>query len=215
MSREQAARDLLADPQTVSSIVYLAARVMFGADLDTFEHETLRLDAKHREIQIDPQNWEELFAVLALRGSGSFAYDANVFENTVVVFNGGMPNIRHVQTPPPAHIAWAVDDASAAVSDILNEEISDFLDYEPVSYAAVSCLEHGYSVAPEGLEFCDERLACLVRNAEHREEVKKDESDGAFNAAHVHRERTRAVAEYLEQMRGLRDKQLSQLAARR
>ena len=174
MSRKEAAKALLEDPLSCSSVVYMSALVLFGADLQVFEYETLRLECQRMEIDVADQNWEELFAALALRGDGRFMYDAATFENTIVAFNGGTPSKRQLQPTVPGHIAWAVSEASNIVSDLVKDGIEDYLDYEPVGYTAVMCKSVGMICVPPCLEFCEERLEELTPGRQVLcDEVKK------------------------------------------
>ena len=166
MSRRNAAKALLADKTTCASVVYMSALALFGSNLQEFEYETLRLECQRQGIKVADQNWEELFAALALRGDGRFAIDAMTFENTVVAFNGGEPDARNLQPTVPAHLAWAVKEADIIVADLIDGTLDDYLDYEPVGYAAVMCKAHGMVCVPECLDFCEERLEELTVGCE-------------------------------------------------
>jgi hypothetical protein len=174
VSRWSAAKALLEDENTCASIVYMSALAVFGADLQEFEYETLRLECQRQGIEVAPQNWEELFAALALRGDGRFMFDAAAFENTIVAFNGATADARNLQPAVPAHIAWGVKEADIVVADLVEDPIDDYFDYEPIGYAAVLCKAHGMVCVPPCLEFCAERLEELTKDCDDlRQDVKK------------------------------------------
>ena len=173
-SRFSAVKRLLEDENTSAAVVYLSALSVFGNDLQEFEQETLRLECRRLGIAVPPQNWEELFAALALRGDGRFMADAGTFENTIIAFNGGMADVHGLEPVIPAHIAWGVQVAQIITANLLDDELVEYLDYEPVSYAAVMCKAHGMVCVPPSLAFCAERLRELTPNSlELCSDVKK------------------------------------------
>jgi hypothetical protein len=174
VSRWSAAKALLEDENTCASVVYMSALAVFGADLQEYEYETLRLECRRQGIEVASQNWEELYAAVALRGDGRFVIDAMTFENTIVAFNGGEPDARSLQPTVPAHLAWGMKEADIIVADLIDGTLDDFLDYEPIGYAAVMCKAHGMVCVPECLAFCEERLEELTPGCEELcDEVKK------------------------------------------
>lgn len=165
MSRATDAAKFLQNEDACPSALYVCARVLFGEDFDEYEPETLRLECVHRKLQVPEVNMQTLLAILALRQDGRFFQDANVFENTVLLFNNIEPAVGQVQRAEPEHIAWAVHEACELVRDLLpsGEDPCDYLDYEVEAYTAVSCQFDGMVAVPPCLSFCEERLVALTK----------------------------------------------------
>jgi len=222
MSRRDVAKSLLAKDATCSSAVYMSMLTLFGPKLMEYEFETLRLECQRMGIDVADQNWEELFAALALRGDGRFVIDAATFENTLVALNGGEPDPHNLQPAIPAHIAWGVSEADIIVSDLIKGDLDEYLDYETVGYAATLCKAYGMVCVPDCLEFCEERLEELTPGRDKlRSDVKKawgeqrdvppgkiefQEDPIGVQLALMH-----AVREYVRTRTKARDKQLHSL----
>ena len=164
MSDASVAKSWLCKEDAMATTIFFSALVYFGDDLDDLEPETLRITASRDKLRIPEENWDALFAVLALRNSGRFMWDAAVFENTVLTFNDEAVITDVYQQALPGHIAWAVKEAALLTKDLLPEtgELCDYLEYEPESYTAASCKFEGLMAVPESLAFCEDRLVELV-----------------------------------------------------
>ena len=224
MSHDDPAFRRLADPQSCASTLYLSARKIWGSELDEYEPEALRLECLQRKCDVPDENWDALMAAIALRTDGRFFLDADIFEKTVLAFNDYEIHPGVYQHAEPEWIAWAVWEASELTRDIFPEEdeVADYLDYEPTSYAAVSCKFNGMVVVPECLEFCYHRLMELTPEYDDlRSEVKKtwatldksnladhafDESPAGIQLAHM-----AAIQLYLDEHKERCARQLSEL----
>jgi len=220
--RQRAAKRLLQDVDTSASIVYMSALALFGSPLQEYEYETLELECNHMQLDVPSQNWEELYAALALRGDGRFMYEAMTFENTIVAFNGKEAESGSLQPVAPAEIAWAVREADTIVADLVNESIVDWLDYEPVGYTAVMCQAHGMVCVPPSLSFCEDRLDELTPECSKlRAEVKKAwgeqkgldprEIEFGEDAIGIQLALMHAVETYVEKREQMHERQLQRL----
>lgn len=162
------AKDLLQSDDTCALALYHAFQRVFRSNVDTWEPESIRLEAMERKLDIPEENYDAYHAFRALRMHPAVFWDGNVFENTVMALNGYPVDPASVQTANPGQIAWAVE-------QIRMFEDDDYeFDYEPVAYTAVSCKFYGLVYAPDCLSFARERLEEITpEHAELREDVKK------------------------------------------
>jgi hypothetical protein len=176
VSQKSEAARCLQDVETCPSALYACARILFGEDFDEYEPETIRTECLRRKLEVPEENLQTLLASLALREDGRFFLDANVFENTVLVFNDIEPSVHQLQRAEPEHIAWAVHEACELTKDMFGADDvpCDYLDYEVESYTAATCLHDGMVTVPPCLSFCGERLEALSSaEPEFISEVKK------------------------------------------
>jgi hypothetical protein len=164
VSPTELAKSWLCKEEAMATTIFFSALTYFGDELDELETETMRITAARDGLSVPEENWDALFAVLALRNNGRFMWDASVFENTVLTFNDEAVITDVYQQALPAHIAWAVKEAAILTQDLLSGEglFSDYLDYEPESYTAASCKFEGMLAVPESLSFCEDRLIELI-----------------------------------------------------
>jgi len=161
-------RKVLEDSAACGLAVYHAFQQFFGEQVDTWEPESVRLEAKSRDLVIPQENYDAYHALRAVRLHPAFFWDANVFENTVMCLNKLPMEPGEIQAPTPPEIAWGVWQVEEF------EPTEWDYDYEPVSYAAVICKAYGLVCCPHELCFAEDRLIELTpEHDELRSEVKK------------------------------------------
>jgi len=142
----------------------VAAKKLIGPTFFSWEPESIRLELTDLDVEILDENFNALMAVITLRETTNFFWDANVFENVCVALNGETPQFDIVHELAPGQIAWGVEQANMIVDNFSDHEIPEGLemverfDYEPVEYAVSSCLRAGLITVPEELLFIQDRI---------------------------------------------------------
>jgi hypothetical protein len=207
--------DIIQDGDATALAVYHAFQDVFWDQVDVWEPDTLRLEADRKKLDIPEENFDAYHAFRTLRMHPSAFWEGNVFENTVMALNKYPVRPNATQVANPGQLSWAVEQMRLFEKDTLE------FDYEPSSYAAVSCQFYGFCVCPEQLDFAQERLAQLTPECDElRSEVKKrwaelenpeehpfDESPEGVQLAFL-----ASVEVYLEQQRAALRDQLAALS---
>lgn len=180
MHKDKRIKAVLEGNDAAAMAVYKAVSMCLGASAFGWEPETIRMELDDEGINILPENFDALMAVITLRTTTDFWWDANVFENVCVALNGYSPQEDVLHDVTPSQIAWAVKqayDIADGVDDFnIPEELEkpDWFDYEPVLYTAISCREIGMVTVPDELAFARETLEEKVdADEDFVSEVKK------------------------------------------
>lgn len=148
--------------------IYHAFQQVFGEQVDAWEPESVRLEARDKNLDISQESWDAYQALRSVRLHPVFFWDANVFENTILALDGIPMEPGEIQAPLPPHIAWGVWQVEEF------EPTEWDYDYEPVSYVAVACKHYGLVCCPHELCFAEDRLRELTPEHDNlRDEVKK------------------------------------------
>ena len=154
-------KDILKNSESSASSIFLAARKLLGSSFEAWEPESIWLELKDQGADLSNTNRDKLLAAMTLLATGSYYWDAAVFENTTMAFEHEWSSPEILQEASPAQMAWAVCEA-----ELLRHherlEVGDF-DYEPARYAAVSLHRDGFVAAPESLSFAQDALDKLNR----------------------------------------------------
>lgn len=169
MRRKQRAKAILTGNDACARAVYEATKLVLGDRFESWEPETIRMELDDRDIDIYRENFDALMAVVTLRTTTDFWWDAIAFENICVALNGKSPHLDIFHNTAPAQIAWAVEAAHDIVESsdelMLPDDMKpdERFDYEPIEYTAGCCLEYGMAVVPSELGFARERLEELTK----------------------------------------------------
>lgn len=162
--------DILNNQESCAAAVFLAARKLLGSGFAAWEPESIWLELQSQGIDLSELNRDKLLAVTTLLATGSFYWDAAVFENTVMAFNHEWSSPEILQEASPAQMAWGICEAELILHREGQEEGA--FDYEPAQYAAVSLHRDGFVIAPEPLGFAQAELDKLNRGHQDiKEEV--------------------------------------------
>lgn len=162
--------DILNNQESCATAILVAARKLLGSGFAAWEPESIWLELQSQGIDLSEINRDKLMAAMTLLATGSFYWDAAVFENTTMAFNHEWSSPEILQEASPAQMAWAVCEAELLLHREGKEEGA--FDYEPAQYAAVSLHRDGFVVAPEPLDFAQAELDKLNRgHQEIKEEV--------------------------------------------
>lgn len=146
----------LQDTEISATLLYAEVKRLLGPAFRAWEPESIWLELLDLDIDLPPINRDKLLATMTLLDTGSFYWDAAVFENTTMAFDHQWSSPEILQEASPAQMTWAVFEANV-IRDREGEEPGVF-DYEPAQYAAVSLYRAGFVVAPELLEFAQSAL---------------------------------------------------------
>jgi hypothetical protein len=161
-------KDILLNEDATASAVFAATKKLIGDTFLVWEPESIWLELESHGINLGHINRDKLQAVITLITTGSFYWDAAVFENTAIAFDSLPVEPEGLQEASPAQLAWAVLEA-----DWLHKDGGVF-DYEPAQYAAVSMYRAGMVLAPEPLSFAQPSLDSMnFETLELRDEVAK------------------------------------------
>jgi len=170
-------RELLLNDDSSASAVFLAIREALGTGCLAWEPESVWLELRDQDVDLSLTNRDKFMAMSTLLSSGSYYWDAAVFENTTMALSHLPSSPEILQEASPAQMSWAIFEAEAFL-DREKQEAGEF-DYEPARYAAVSLHRTGLVIAPELLAFAQDELDKLNRGQDLilREDVRKRWND--------------------------------------
>lgn len=162
------------DPATV----YFVTTILLGNHFPAWEPETIWLSLlRDHNLDLSVQDRSELLAILAAKEVSDYYYDAAVFKNMAMAFNGFEPAPMLIEELGSPQLCWAV---------VFGEFARKFLgygtgyqhwefDYAPSMYVATVLHREGYIVAPPPLSFAQEALDGLNKSgaAVSKEAVQK------------------------------------------
>lgn len=166
------AADVLLNDESSATVVFETAKRALGATFMAWEPESIWLELKDEGVDLSPINRDKLMAVLTLIQTGTFYWDAAVFENTIMAFEHQHSSPEVLQEASSAQIAWGISEAELILER--NDKEEGVFDHEPAQYTAVSLHRAGLVVAPDLLEFAQEELDKLNRgNLDLKDEIRK------------------------------------------
>lgn len=154
-----------------ATALYLSIKKTLGTSFAAWEPESIWMELHDSGIDLPDVNKDKLLAVMTLLSTGSFYWDAAIYENTAVSFDHKWSSPEILQEASPAQLSWAVFEANY----LRHHEglVEGDFDYEPARYTAISLYRAGFIVAPELLEFAQEELDKLNRgHLELRDGIK-------------------------------------------
>lgn len=213
--------DLLADDDTVASVVCQAASQLLGDGWMLWEPETVWLELKHEGCDVPIGNRQQLMAARGLLIHGRYFYDGPVFDRTCAAFSNEVLDIDGFDDTLVMHMAWGVDEAKR-ISALFNDTYVQ-MDREPVELVALQLVEEGFVLAPEELAFAQDALDRRWGSSasELKNEVRELWADlGSFDLRNVpypetpkgvQLARLASVAEFLSERRKVRRAQEAKL----
>lgn len=181
--KNDVAREIFEDRDAPAPALVHAAHALFGTDWLEWEPDTIRLEVATEKLRVPDVNFDALFAAQTLLMSPAYYEDALVFENTVETFNDHIARPESLQAPPPAHIAWANEQAHLILHGEYvplpkEADLKHMFAGEVVCYTAGACKHLGMVLCPEELIYARERLAELTPHAESL----RQKAQAAWNA---------------------------------
>lgn len=149
--RERIAVGFLKNTPGKAAITLLASlRNLYGVSALYWEPETLWLTLEQDNIVLDIEARDKLQAAISLIINPAFFYDSLVFQRTVQALNDVRYDPNTLQECSPAHMAWAVYEATLIRS--LNKEGHTMeMDEDVQQYVAVCCCRDGLIFPPKEL----------------------------------------------------------------
>lgn len=208
----------MADDATVASVVCAEAQNLLGDAWLLWEPESIWKELHHKGIDVPLGNRQQLMAGRGLRVHGRFYYDGLVFDRTCAAFANEVLAIDELDETLAMHLAWGVDEAK-----VIDDSPVEF-DREVIATVAAQLYEEGMVLCPDELSFAQEALNALwpCDTAELRQATQKlwgelrthdlkafpfPETPKGVQAA-----RLAAIQVFLDERRGVRDRQASKLA---
>ncbi len=148
---------LLADNESVASVVCLATSRLLGEGWRLWEPETLWLELyrKHK-VDVPLGNRQQIMAGRNLLLTGRFFYDGLIFDKSCAAFANEVLDVDGFDDTLVMHLAWGVDEARK-IATVFGETVPDY-DHETLGVAALQLYEEGFLIAPQELAFAQEAL---------------------------------------------------------
>lgn len=149
--RERIAVGFLKNTLGKAAVTLLASlRNLYGVSAFYWEPETLWLTLEQDNIVLDVEARDKLQAAISLIVNPMFFYDSLVFQRTVQALNDVRYDPNTLQECSPAHMAWAVYEATLIRS--INKEVHMLeMDEDVQQYVAVCCCRDGLIYPPKEL----------------------------------------------------------------
>jgi hypothetical protein len=149
-------KEILNNDLSPATSIFYAARKLLGPTFEAWEPESIWLELQDQSVDLSVVNRDKLLAAMTLLATGSFYWDAAVFENTAMAFSHEWSAPEIMQEASPGQLAWTVCEAEILRHKEGKEE--GMFDHEPAHYAAICLHRDGFIVAPESLEFAQDEL---------------------------------------------------------
>lgn len=162
----QAARDILVDGDAPTLAVLKAALILLGEDAVAWEPDTFRLEFAELGLDVPEENYDAIFACIAVSVAGTVFWDTLAFAHTVLVLNDQPAVPSTIPQALPEQLAWAVPLMVTLASPPPELDIDMLFDTGPQTYMAACCVDAGMVLAPQGLEFIQEEMNRLGRSSE-------------------------------------------------
>lgn len=162
-SRETVAREMLQNSEDKSAVaIYMAFRNLYGDDALDWEPETVWLTLEKDEISLPEEARNKLQAVLTLHKNPSFYWDNLVFQRTVDSLNEELFDPDTLLEEHPAHMAWAVYEASVILGLDPGEQGTPEFDEDVQQYMAVCLKRAGHVYPPDQLKVVADNLENML-----------------------------------------------------
>ncbi len=162
-SRENIAREFLRESDGRSAaVILMCVRNLYGIELLYWEPETIWLTLEKDNIDLSVEARDKLQGAITLIRNPSFFWDNIVFQRTSQSFNGEPYDPEALQECHPAHMSWAVYEASLIRGlDPADQVVPEF-DEDVQQYVAVCLKRAGYAYPPDYLTFAGGNLVKLL-----------------------------------------------------
>jgi hypothetical protein len=149
--RSSLARNYLLTPEGRSAIALLMSiRQLYGIESFYWEPETLWITLQKDGLDISDLNKDKIQAALSIIHNPAFFWDNLVFQRTVQSFNDVIYDANTLQECQPAHICWALYEASLLRGLDPDTSAVPELDEDVRTYCAV-CLRRAGMVCPPNI----------------------------------------------------------------
>jgi len=154
---------LLRDSESKAAVVLLMAVIsLYGSDILQWEPETLWLTLETSGVSLDVLSRDKLQAAIALIQNPVFFSDSLVFQRTTKALNGEVYDPETLQECHPAHMAWAVSEATIIRGLDPQDDCVPEIDEDVQQYIAVCLKRAGYICAPEPLQVIQQNLTHML-----------------------------------------------------
>jgi len=161
--REGVARYLISrTPETAASALLMALRTLYGIDALFWEPETIWLTLEKDNIDAQAEDRDKIQAALTLIHNPAFFWDNLVFQRTVQAFNNQLFDSETLQECHPAHMAWAVYEATLIRGLDPGDAGVAEIDEDVQQYMAVCLKRAGFVYPPEQLSMVEDNLANML-----------------------------------------------------
>lgn len=161
-NRELVAKAYLQTSEGISSLsLLMAVRLLYGIESFYWEPETLWITFDKDKLDVSNYNREKIQAALGIIHNPIFFSDNLVFQRTVQAFNDVDYDAEALQECQPAHMAWAVYEASLLRG--LDPDTIDIpeIDEDVQQYIAVCLKRAGFAIPPTILSCVSDNLAVM------------------------------------------------------
>jgi hypothetical protein len=204
-ARDTVARSILMNPTRKSATALLMAlRNIFGIDVLFWEPETIWLTLDKEGIDLPEDARNKVQAAISLIHNPIFFSDNLVFQRITKALNGEPFDPESLQECHPAHMAWAVYEASVIRGLDPETQAIPEIDEDVQQYIAVCLKRAGYIYPPDQLKVVEDNLLGLLPAS-----VKSTLEDVKKSWAHLDKEALQDRT-FLEDPLGV---QLAQLAS--
>jgi hypothetical protein len=161
--RESIARYLISrTSETSASALLMALRTLYGIESLFWESETIWLTLGKDKIEVQEDDRNKLQAALTLLHNPAFFWDNIVFQRTVQALNSQPFDPETLQECHPAHMAWAVYEATLIRGlDPEDPGVAE-IDEDVQQYMAVCLKRAGFVYPPEQLLMVEDNLANML-----------------------------------------------------
>jgi len=141
---------------TFATTLILSLHKLLGEQFYYWEPDTVNIELERRNIHLPEINAAKLQAAITLLFVPSFFWDAVAYEKTCLAFNNILPNPDALQEASPAQLSWGVIEATEVIRR--HDRSVPKIDHESIHYTAVVLHREGFLIAPNQLQFAQERL---------------------------------------------------------
>lgn len=161
--------------ETSAAALLMALRNLYGIDCLYWEPETLWLTVEKDGIELPEEARNKIQAAITLIHNPSFFWDNIAFQWTTQALNNQVFDPEALQECHPAHMAWAVYEATLIRGLDPDDPEAAELDEDVQQYIAVCLKRAGFVYPPDQLRPVSDNLAGLLPadQATFIEQIKK------------------------------------------
>jgi hypothetical protein len=165
------AKDVLKDPQLLSSVALVAVKRLLGPTVVGWEPDTIRIELKRREVEPTDELMAKIMSSITVATTNTWTTDHDVLFAFAVACCGVPASAEVLHHPTPEQLCWAMHEIHA----ITGHEITDDEGFDPDAIdPAIAAVLHdeGFVYAPEELAFAQDALDHMTAPA-HATELKR------------------------------------------
>jgi hypothetical protein len=167
-ARETVAKEVLTESEgRHATPLLMALRTLYGIDVLYWEPETIWLTLERDySIDLDIEARDKIQAAISLIRNPAFFWDNLVFQRTTQSLNGELYDPETLQECHPAHMSWAVYEATLLRGMDPESDARPEIDEDVQQYIAVCLCRAGYVYPPNLLEVIADNLEKLLPGAD-------------------------------------------------